>query len=91
MDGELYEVKLATLLFARGLNRSEDFHIASNMRDAGRFDDIVLRLGHQTLFIQLKHKQIVTKEIKLPTTYTEKGNIQPGEILCVILQDEAEI
>jgi ankyrin repeat protein len=55
MKGELYEVKMAALLLARALNRSEDFYLASNMEAAGQFDDIVFKLQDKTAFIQLKY------------------------------------
>jgi hypothetical protein len=55
MKGELYEVKVAALLFARALNSSEDFYLATNMEAAGKFDDIVLKIRDKAAFIQLKH------------------------------------
>jgi hypothetical protein len=54
MKGELYEVKVAALLFARTLNSSEDFYLATNMEAAGKFDDIVFKLKNKTAFIRLK-------------------------------------
>jgi hypothetical protein len=59
-----YEIRIAALLFARGLNRTEEFHLASNMDGAaGAFDDLVCRYRLKgqsvckTCFIQLKHKE----------------------------------
>ncbi|XP_021928914.1 uncharacterized protein LOC110834265 [Zootermopsis nevadensis] len=74
MQGELYEIKFATLLFIRGLNRSENFSLACNMHDACDFDDVVFKFGHQTLFIQLKHKSNTEKKIKQQQLISEKGN-----------------
>jgi hypothetical protein len=62
----LYEVKTAAFLFARALNRTEEFHLASNVDGAGAFDDLVLRYRlkepdvWKTCFIQLKHKKNVS-------------------------------
>jgi hypothetical protein len=60
--GELYEKRIASLLFARGLNRTDEFHLASNMGGAaGAFDDLVFKYklkgqsDCRTYFIQLKH------------------------------------
>jgi len=60
--GEKYEVKTAAFLFARALNRTEEFRLASNVDGAGAFDDLVFRYRlretdvWKTCFIQLKHK-----------------------------------
>jgi hypothetical protein len=62
MDGVLYEVKTAAFLFARALNKTEEFRLASNVDGAGAFDDLVFRYRlresdvWKTCFIQLKHK-----------------------------------
>jgi hypothetical protein len=53
---------MAAFLFARALNRTEDFRLASNLDGAGKFDDLVFRYKlrepdvWKTCFIQLKHK-----------------------------------
>ena len=53
---------MAEFLFARGLNRTEEFQLASNVAGAGAFDDLVFRYRlrepdvWKTFFIQLKHK-----------------------------------
>ena len=63
MHGEPYEFKMAAFLFARGLNRTEEFRLASNVDGAGDFDDLVFRYRlrepdvWKTCFIQLKHKK----------------------------------
>ena len=54
---------MAAFLFARALNKTEDFRLASNVDGAGAFDDLVLRYRlrepdvWKTCFIQLKHKK----------------------------------
>ncbi|PSN38938.1 hypothetical protein C0J52_08944 [Blattella germanica] len=55
MKGEKYEVKLAALLFARALSKTKNHHLATNLKAAHPFDDVVLKLGGQSMFIQLKH------------------------------------
>jgi len=63
MQGVLYEQKMAEFLFARALNRTEEFQLASNVAGAGDFDDLVFRYRlrgtdvWKTCFIQLKHKE----------------------------------
>ncbi|XP_063231947.1 uncharacterized protein LOC134536217 [Bacillus rossius redtenbacheri] len=66
MSGEWYEIKMATLLFLRGLNYTEDFFLATNFDGAGIFDDIVFKYTARDpagepktriCFLQLKHKQ----------------------------------
>ena len=53
---------MATFLFARALNKTEEFRLASNVDGAGAFDDLVFRYRlrepdvWKTCFIQLKHK-----------------------------------
>ena len=55
---------MAAFLFARALNRTEDFRLASNVDGAGAFDDLVFRYRlretgvWKTCFIQLKHMKI---------------------------------
>lgn len=72
LHGELYGPRVASYLFARGLNKTKDFHLASNIDGAaGVFDDLVFRyrLEEQdiwkTCFIQLKHK---SRDYKVPRT-----------------------
>ena len=59
----LYGVKMAAFLFARALNKTEEFRLGSNVDGAGDFDDLVFRYRlrepdvWKTCFIQLKHKK----------------------------------
>jgi len=54
---------MAAFLFARALNRTAEFQLASNVDGAGAFDDLVFRYRlrkpdvWKTCFIQLKHKK----------------------------------
>ena len=65
MTGENYEVKISALLYLRALQTGQEFHLASNMRGAGSFDDVVLTLGDSTVFLQLKHKKNSETVLKL--------------------------
>ena len=72
--GELYEVKMAELLFARALNKTQEFRLASNVDGVGAFDDLVFRYRlkkpdvWKTCFLQLKHKK-------------NGGTIQPSSLI----------
>jgi hypothetical protein len=64
LHGELYGIRIASLLFARGLNKTKEFHLASNVGGAAdAFDDLVFKYELKgqsvckTCFIQLKHKR----------------------------------
>jgi hypothetical protein len=39
----MYEFKMAAFLFARVLNKTEEFRLASNVDRAEAFDDLVFR------------------------------------------------
>ncbi|KAJ9597724.1 hypothetical protein L9F63_011434, partial [Diploptera punctata] len=74
MSGELYECKLAALLFINCVNKECDFHIASNMAAAGCYDDVVLTMSQGTAFLQLKHKQNKDAKIYTSQLFTLKGD-----------------
>jgi len=63
MHGGRYEISMVAFLFARGLHRTEEFYLASNLDGVGALDDLVflykLRNSNvwKTCFIQLKHKK----------------------------------
>jgi hypothetical protein len=38
-----YELKMASFIFARTLQKTEDFCLASNLEDAGALDDLDFR------------------------------------------------
>ncbi|KAJ9590273.1 hypothetical protein L9F63_027888, partial [Diploptera punctata] len=63
MAGEWFEVKMAALLFIRGVNQSQKFHLACNMKAGGSLDDIVFTNGKQAMFLQLKHRKDIEKTI----------------------------
>ena len=63
ITGPLYEVKTIALLYLRALKQHENFQIASNMKAAHSFDDIVFVTDNRTIFIQLKHKEKAQKKI----------------------------
>jgi ankyrin repeat protein len=54
---------MAAFLFARALNKTEEFHLASNVDGVGAFDDLVLKYRlrdtdiWKTCLIQFKHKK----------------------------------
>jgi hypothetical protein len=57
----VFAVQTAAFLFARALNRTEDFRLASNLEGAGALDDLVFRYRlredvWKTCFMQLKHR-----------------------------------
>ncbi|KAJ4448806.1 hypothetical protein ANN_00197 [Periplaneta americana] len=60
--GLQYEIKITALLFLRALKHTQHFRIATNLEEAGAFDDIVIAYKSEksetwrTSFIQLKHK-----------------------------------
>ncbi|XP_069690774.1 uncharacterized protein [Periplaneta americana] len=61
-SGIMYEVKMCCIIFVRAFRLTEEFYIATNMTEAGAFDDIVLiyKCSHcriwKKCFIQMKHK-----------------------------------
>jgi hypothetical protein len=54
---------MTAFLFSRGLNRTEEFQLASNVDGVGVVDDLVFRYRlrdsdvWKTCFIQLKHRK----------------------------------
>ncbi|KDR20043.1 Serine/threonine-protein phosphatase 6 regulatory ankyrin repeat subunit B [Zootermopsis nevadensis] len=54
LKGELYGIRLASFLFARGLSKTEEFHLASNVDGAGALDDVVFKYREQKLYIGRK-------------------------------------
>jgi hypothetical protein len=57
MHGEKFELLTIAMLFCQALNTGHYFFLASNMDAVPAFDDIVLKLGQQPIFLQLKHKK----------------------------------
>jgi hypothetical protein len=77
----MYERKMAALLFARAIHKTEEFLLASNVDGVGAFDDIVFRYKlkdsdvWKTCFIQLKHKEKegMSKHKEKEGTYKHKA------------------
>ncbi|PNF42062.1 hypothetical protein B7P43_G10993 [Cryptotermes secundus] len=73
ISGQLYEIKMVALLFARALNGTKDFYLASNMESADKFDDIVFKLHDKTAFIQLKYRSKANAKISKQNLLQEEG------------------
>lgn len=61
IDGAEFEIKMAALLFMRGVNSTQSFDLASNVNKLGYFDDLMFSYIDEneqryTYVIQLKHK-----------------------------------
>ena len=57
-DGGLqFEIKMAALIGLRGLQRGDNFKLATNIKDAGYFDDFMYTAGGRRYFLQLTHTQ----------------------------------
>ncbi|XP_069689910.1 uncharacterized protein [Periplaneta americana] len=60
VSGQYFEIRMNMLLLIRGVLFADEFYLASNLKSAGIFDDIVFKCKHRgkwkTYFIQLKHK-----------------------------------
>lgn len=79
--GQFYETKLLSLVLFRALDRKHitSFNLATNVDEAGAFDDIVMQYTEngtdKCFFLQAKHKeskQIILKDILLNSS--EKGD-----------------
>ncbi|GFG37964.1 hypothetical protein Cfor_11167 [Coptotermes formosanus] len=53
--GQQFEVKMAALIGLRGMQRGDDFELATNVKDAGNFDDLVYTKNDRRYCLQLKH------------------------------------
>jgi hypothetical protein len=66
ISGPMYEVESAALLFLQAINKGQRFHLATNMKSAGLFDDIVfileVRNESKAYFFQLKHTEKIKRE-----------------------------
>ncbi|XP_069672165.1 uncharacterized protein [Periplaneta americana] len=62
MDGELFEVYVTMYLFIKGMFETNGFYLATNLDNAGAFDDIVFKFKdkktneERICFLQLKYK-----------------------------------
>ncbi|KAJ4440633.1 hypothetical protein ANN_08780 [Periplaneta americana] len=81
-----YEIKIATLLFLRALRLTQHFYIATNMADAGAFDDVVIVYKLEgseqwkSCFIQLKHRTSEKKiNMQKLLNFTGNGDFSLGK------------
>jgi hypothetical protein len=90
--GGMYEIKMATFLFARDLHKTDEFHLASNVDGAGAFHDFVFRYGlrepdvWKSCFIQLKHKisERTTQHSRLTQMFGDFSLFKHFESYCKI-------
>ena len=93
----LYEIKTAAFLFARALNRTQEFRLASNLEGAEAFDDLVFRYRlrepdvWKTCFIQLKHKKTghIFKRSSLRKKFEELNLLHFFNSYCKIKKNAA--
>jgi hypothetical protein len=71
-----FKVNVAALLFARAINTNERFEMAPNtqMDTLSIFNDITLKLGGYTMFLQLKDCPWFTKNIEISQVLQLKGD-----------------
>jgi len=55
--GQQFEIKLAAVIGLRGMKRGDDFELATNVKDAGNFDDLFYTANGRRYFLQLKHTE----------------------------------
>jgi hypothetical protein len=55
--GQQFEIKMAAVIGLRGLESGDNFELATNVTNAGNFDDIVYTAGGWRYFLQLKHTE----------------------------------
>ncbi|XP_039439248.1 uncharacterized protein LOC120420322 [Culex pipiens pallens] len=78
--GQLYETKLLALVLFRALHRDDitSFNLATNVDDAGAFDDIVMRYTvngtDKCIYLQAKHKDCNETNFKDMIDGSEKGD-----------------
>lgn len=63
MNAQLPTINVAALLFTRAINAKVVFQLASHKQIPSLFGDILLKLGKQTLFLQLKDRPCYNKNI----------------------------
>jgi ankyrin repeat protein len=55
--GQQFEIKMAAVIGLRGMQRGDNFELATNVKDAGNFDDLVYTAKGRRYFLQLKHTE----------------------------------
>ncbi|WP_264723580.1 ankyrin repeat domain-containing protein [Wolbachia endosymbiont (group A) of Cheilosia soror] len=66
ISGQLYEIQLLMLFLMKGLEKTNGFHLATNVKEAGDFDDVVFKYKDQekseVVFLQAKHRENPEKD-----------------------------
>lgn len=74
--GNLYQVKLLTLFFYRGLSSNYEYELGTEIDEAEKFDDLVFKYKNETdenehyILVQAKHKMEKTDKIKITDLLT---------------------
>jgi hypothetical protein len=71
---ELFKTNVTTLLFIRAMNTEQKFQLASHVHTPHLFNDIILKLGEQTLFLQLKDRPHFCKNMEISQLFQLKGD-----------------
>ncbi|WP_265029750.1 ankyrin repeat domain-containing protein [Wolbachia endosymbiont (group A) of Philonthus cognatus] len=66
ISGQLYEIQLLMLFLMKGPEKTNGFHLATNVKEAGDFDDVVFKYKDQekseVVFLQAKHRENPEKD-----------------------------
>jgi hypothetical protein len=54
-QGQQFEIKMAAVIGLRGMQKGDNFELATNVKDAGKFDDLVYTTNDRRYCLQLKH------------------------------------
>ncbi|XP_058455291.1 uncharacterized protein LOC131432792 [Malaya genurostris] len=78
IEGSLYQIKLLTLFLYRGIKQCYSFRLATEMENAGKFDDIVFKYSNaketeESLCLQAKHRLDESKKICYEDLLTESA------------------
>ena len=57
VEGQQFEIKMAAVIGLRGMRRNYNFKLYTNLKDAGKFDDLVYIEGERQYCLQLKHTE----------------------------------
>lgn len=93
LRGQLYQVAVSMLLFARGAFRKfEDFQLETEVKKASVFDDVVFDEGNSNYrLMQLKHKTSKYKEtIKGVELFQSKGDYCLLKYVCAWIRIQNE-
>ncbi|GFG38704.1 hypothetical protein Cfor_00322 [Coptotermes formosanus] len=55
--GQQFEIKMAAVIGLRGMQMGDNFELATNVKDAGNFDDLVYTTNGRRYCLQLKHTE----------------------------------